>query len=62
MAAAYKVIENSYDKQPASISEWSFCNEKPDDWEPFCDRFPRGDWMKWDVARTPGDTSEKGGG
>ncbi len=45
--AAYKIIEGNYDRQPASISEWSFCHERADDWEPFCDRFPRADWMKW---------------
>lgn len=53
--AAKKVIEDSYDDHGRSISEWSFCNERPDDWEPFCDRFPRVDWMQWPAApATPG--------
>lgn len=27
--------------------EWRFVEERPDDWEPFCDRFQRADWMEW---------------
>lgn len=46
-AAARKVIEASYDDGAAGVLEWSFSNERADDWEPFCERFTRGDWMKW---------------
>ncbi len=48
--SARRVIEDSYDR-PRGVIEWSFSNERPDDWEPFCDRFPRGDWMKWPGTR-----------
>lgn len=54
--AAQKVIESSYDDGPAGVHEWSFVNGRPDDWEPFCDRFPRAKWMKWpypDAAPPP---------
>jgi len=27
--------------------EFRFCEEKAPDWSPFCDRFPRADWMIW---------------
>jgi hypothetical protein len=27
--------------------EWRFCNQRPDDWSPFCERFCRADWMIW---------------
>lgn len=27
--------------------EWRFVNERAPDWSPFCDRFPKADWMKW---------------
>ena len=27
--------------------EWRFCEERPAEWTPFCDRFPRADWMVW---------------
>lgn len=43
VAAAYDVrIEN-----PLTDIEWRFINQRADDWEPFTDRFPRADWMKW---------------
>lgn len=44
--AAKEVILASHDDKPKDI-EWRFCNERPDGWEPFCDRFPRADWMQW---------------
>jgi hypothetical protein len=40
------VIEQAYDR-PGGVLDWSFANERSDDWEPFCDRFPRAEWMKW---------------
>jgi hypothetical protein len=45
--AAKEAIEASHDDGAAGIYEWSFANERADDWEPFCDRFPRAKWMKW---------------
>lgn len=47
--AAKQIILNAYDEPPKSV-EWRFCNERPDDWSPFNDRFPRADWMKWSAT------------
>lgn len=33
---------------PPNDLQWRFCEERPSDWTPFGDRFPRADWMKWD--------------
>jgi hypothetical protein len=45
--AAKKIIcEHCYDVSPTYI-EFRFCEERPADWNPFCDRFQRADWMKW---------------
>jgi hypothetical protein len=30
--------------------EWRFVSEKPANWSPFCDRFPKADWMQWPQA------------
>lgn len=30
--------------------EWRFCDERPADWSPFCERFPRAGWMRWPEA------------
>jgi hypothetical protein len=46
--AMTKVIA-SFDKKPSAL-EWRFCEEKPDGWSPFSDRFPRSDWMRWESA------------
>jgi len=27
--------------------EYRFIEERPKDWDPFYDRFPKGDWMQW---------------
>jgi len=46
---AKDIIEESYDV-PLFLDpspEWRFCDKRPDDWSPFCDRFPRADWMIW---------------
>jgi len=43
--AAWEVIHQSYDTRPTRI-ETRFC-EPLGDREPFSERFPRGDWMKW---------------
>lgn len=43
VAAAYDIkIEN-----PLTQIEWRFINQRDEKWEPFNDRFPRADWMKW---------------
>jgi hypothetical protein len=42
---AIKIIEQSYDTPP--VLDPRFCGRKPNDWTPFCDRFPRANWMKW---------------
>jgi hypothetical protein len=49
---ARRVIEASYDDGAAGVFEWSFSNPRSDDWEPFCDRFPRADWMQWPFPTT----------
>jgi hypothetical protein len=43
---AEQIIYESYDNRPASI-EFRFCDERPDDWTPFCDRFKRAEWMSF---------------
>lgn len=43
--AAKDVIRSAYAGEV--IIEWSFVNERPSDWAPFGDRFPRADWMVW---------------
>jgi hypothetical protein len=45
-------ILTAYDVRPDDV-EWRFCNERPDDWSPFCDRFPKADWMTWPTAQAP---------
>lgn len=45
--SAKEVIVSSYDEKPDMI-EWRFCQRQLPDWTPFCERFPRGKWMKWD--------------
>lgn len=45
---AKEIVLGAYDKRPSMRHfVWRFVNERPEDWQPFCDRFPRGDWMKW---------------
>lgn len=45
-AKARELIKKSYDKEPVDL-EWRFCYEKPADWIPFSDRFPKSGWMTW---------------
>lgn len=42
----YIKIGNVYDIPPESIV-FRGVAQRSDDWLPFCDRFPRADWMKW---------------
>jgi len=59
---AEHVIERAYGWDHAGgIREWSFVGERPDDWEPFCDRFPRADWMRWLPPVTTGHCEPCGG-
>lgn len=50
---AKEIIYKAYDKRPESLAEgytlltWRFCESKPNDWEPFGDRFPLQKWMVW---------------
>ena len=44
--AAKSVVVNAHDISPTRLA-WRFVEERPDDWEPFCDRFPRAEWMQW---------------
>ena len=43
---AKKAIINAYDDPPRFLT-WRFAEKRPDDWEPFCDRFQRASWMEW---------------
>lgn len=48
--AAKRLVLDSYDESPGEV-EWRFCNERPDDWTPFCDRFRQAKWMKWPTPK-----------
>lgn len=54
---ATDVIIAAHDTPPRDL-EWRFIEERPTGWSPFCDRFPRGDWMKWPAA-APTSSQEK---
>lgn len=43
---ARDVVRGAHDDPPAKI-RWRYVTERPDDWSPFNDRFPRDDWMEW---------------
>lgn len=44
--AAEDVILSSFDVRPGGVM-WRFNEERDDGWSPFCDRFPKADWMSW---------------
>lgn len=46
--AAMHIIVSSYDDIMAGDIEFIFVDEKPVDWSPFSDRFPKASWMKWE--------------
>lgn len=46
--SAKRLIVMAHDEPRPRDLEWRFVDERPDDWSPFNDRFPRADWMKWD--------------
>jgi hypothetical protein len=43
---ARAAVFTAYDTPPKSI-HFRFVDERPADWEPFGERFPRADWMVW---------------
>lgn len=43
---AKAVIVAAHDKENVEL-RWRFVEDRPGDWAPFGERFPRGDWMKW---------------
>jgi len=43
---AMEIVRNSYDVPPEDAIEWRFCEERPLDWSPFSDRFPKAEWME----------------
>ena len=45
-ADAKRIIREAHEKKRVRI-EWRFVEARPDDWEPFGDRFERGAWMRW---------------
>ncbi len=46
--SAKEKVLRSYDVYlPADAVTWRFVEERPDDWSPFGDRFPKADWMQW---------------
>jgi hypothetical protein len=47
IALAHQKIQMLYDIPPREI-EFRFCEEKPNDWTPYCDRFPKADWMTFE--------------
>lgn len=57
--AAKAVISAAHDT-PSEI-EWRFLSSRPDDWEPFADRFRRKDWMRWPWPEQGSDAAKGGG-
>lgn len=55
LEAAKDVIVQAHDNKALTATDfnehggqtWRLQSEKPDDWSPFSDRFPRADWMQW---------------
>src|SRR5262245_45714271 len=46
--AAKEIILAAHDRRPGpGDMVWRFCEEQPDGWSPFSERFPRADWMVW---------------
>ncbi len=50
--AARDVIAESFDDGYA-VAEWSFTDQRADDWAPFCERFSRAEWMRWPWPEKP---------
>jgi len=47
VVGAEKVILESYGTYPDHL-EFRFVENRPRNFSPFCERFPRADWMEWD--------------
>jgi len=43
---AEMIVHTSYDNEPL-VLHVRFCDEQPPSWSPFCERFPRAEWMQW---------------
>lgn len=44
---AKRLVIMAHDEPRPRDLEWRFVEERPGDWSPFCDRFPRADWNRW---------------
>lgn len=44
---AEEIILGSYDHPENTDVRWRFAEERDSSWEPFTQRFPQADWMKW---------------
>lgn len=45
---AKKVVLDSFDETPQTDDfQWRFVQERPADWSPFSERFPKQKWMQW---------------
>jgi hypothetical protein len=45
---AKQIIRQCHDEPRPNTIHWRFCDQRAEDWSPFCDRFPRASWMKWE--------------
>jgi hypothetical protein len=45
--AAKGIVVAAHDLPPPLGIEWRFCEEMPEHWTPFRDRFLRAAWMQW---------------
>lgn len=43
---AHALLDACFDPGHSMVG-LDFCNQRADDWEPFSERFPRADWMRW---------------
>ena len=50
--SAQGIIHDCYDEPPSEL-DWRSVEQKPPEFDPFTDRFPRRDWMKWGVEFDP---------
>ena len=50
---AQRRVAAAHDREPHHL-EFRFANERAADWSPFCDRFPRADWMHWHALQLQG--------
>lgn len=55
--SAKAVVAMAYDK-PWDV-DWRFANERDSNWSPFCERFPKTDWMTWPPVAPPSGVGRK---